>query len=107
MGLIPNFTLYSLDYYKSIIDTAVANNEWLIFMSHLRTDVDSNGVGTYYCDEDTKDLLVDVCKYIAQSGAKLVTLSEGYDAFKNRIDCGSLEDESYYIVDRDGVVHEI
>lgn len=100
------YPVHSLDWFKDVIDTAKANNSWLIIMTHFRVAIDADGTGRYYVDESTKDLMVEVCKYAVSNGVKIQTYSEAFENFKNQLECGSVDDDSYYIVDCYGKIHE-
>lgn len=90
----------TFEQLKAIIDESVVKGGWVIFMTHLFT----NSYG-YYCDEELRQLLVDVCKYAASVGVKIATFGEAFEAFKNRVATGEPTDSSYYIVDCDGKEH--
>lgn len=83
------------------IDKAVENKGWVIFMTHARNR------DTFYYNDEIKDRLIRLIKYAAQNGCELVTLSEGFEAYKNRFEKGIFNyGEGHYIIDSDGVTHE-
>lgn len=85
----------------AVIDAAVENNGWVIFMSHCR-DRD-----TFYYNDEIKQMIINLIKHAAKSGCEIVTLKEGYEAYKNRLDNGVYKwDSNYLIVDRDGRIYE-
>lgn len=92
----------SLDTLKSYIDTAIINGGWLIIMTHLRND------GMYYHDEESKQMIIDLCKYATEKGMKIQTFGEAFERYKNIMEnphAGSIYAERFYIADCNGVVH--
>ena len=85
----------------SMIDAVVKNNGWVIFMTHIRD------AHTFYYNDDVKQMLINLIKYATKSGCEIVTLSEGYEKYKNRLDAGIYGwDSNYCVVDCDGRVYE-
>lgn len=88
--------LRPLDDFKRLIDEAVENGGWLIFMSHFYT---YNSGGGYHFDEDVRNHIIEVCKYATKKGVRIETLGKAYEMYKNRLmadDC---------VVDCDGNVY--
>ena len=88
----------------AIIDTVVKNNGWVIFMTHIRNQ------GGFYYDDIVKKLLIDLIKYAGKAGCELVTLGEGFEKYKNRLDCGHYNwggnTHGWNIVDCDGKIYK-
>lgn len=66
----------TLSYYKSIVDLAVRDGSWLIFMMHC---------GSTEHDETQQQYLREVIDYIHSLNAKIVTLEEGNRIFGNKL----------------------
>lgn len=81
LGSFTNGSNYStLDYYKSCVDNAVANNGWLIFCLH-------SGASAF--DATQQQYLDDLLAYIQSLGVETGNLSAGYEVFGNYIECGA------------------
>lgn len=67
----------TLDGMKALVDRCVAENGWLVFMTHV-DDVN-------HTEEDTTNLglLID---YIKGKGVDIVTMSEGFEIFGNAVE---------------------
>ena len=63
-----DINLHDLDYYKNIIDTALANGDWIVFGTHSGMTVE--GGGWDY------DLVKNVMQYALDKGIRIATLSE-------------------------------
>ncbi|MCU5297017.1 BppU family phage baseplate upper protein [Bacillus paranthracis] len=72
----------SLDFYKSKVDEAIANNQWLIFMLH---------VGNPEHDATQQQHLSDLIDYIKTKPIKIATVKEGYEIYGNLIDYNDQE----------------
>lgn len=79
----------TLEYYKSQVDAAIANNDWLVFMLH---------VGNPGHDDTQQGYLSQVIDYCKTKGVDIVSVKEGYERAGNVLD---IEDQSLYIA-RDG-----
>ena len=91
----------SLDTLKSYIDTAIINGGWVVIMTHLRNDTQ------FYHDAESRQLIIDLCKYATEKGMAIKTFGEAFERYKNVIEQStkSVYDSKYYIVDCNGVVH--
>jgi peptidoglycan/xylan/chitin deacetylase (PgdA/CDA1 family) len=78
----PNDTL---DYYKSKVDEAVANNQWLIWMLHC---------GQSSLDEVQLQHLRDLITYVQSLGIETPTIQDGIDKVGNILD---INDREFYI----------
>jgi peptidoglycan/xylan/chitin deacetylase (PgdA/CDA1 family) len=67
----------SLEYYKWCVDQAVANNGWLIFMTHCN---EHNSTQQGYIEE--------TIQYIQSLNIPVVTLTDGFRIRKNRFEVG-------------------
>ncbi len=94
--------LLTLDEFKAIIDEVIRTNSWVVFMSHFRNSYTDG----YSYTEEMKNTMIEVMKYIASKGVEVVTFSEGFDLYKNRVSCGTTNDSSYYIIDCNGEVYQ-
>ena len=92
--------VHTFEWFKSIIDDAIANNKWVVFMSHLYN------YGNYYYNEDMKSRLVDVAKYITTNGGKIMCLSDAFEIRKNRFESAPRSKAISYIVDYMGNVFD-
>lgn len=95
-----NYDTYTLDYFKALIDDAIARKGWLVFMTHawmmpigcsyrLQHDA-GNGVPA---DLDEFDQIRDIIEYILTKknngdDIEIVTASEGFEMFKNDLQSG-------------------
>ncbi len=66
-------------YYKSLVDSAVTNNAWLIFMLHPGA-VDHDATQQAYLEE--------TIQYIQSLNVDIVNLQDGYDVFGNAFESG-------------------
>lgn len=82
-----------LSFYKSKVDEAVANNSWVIFMTHC-----------YQATHDAvqQQALSDLVDYIQSISVKIVTLDEGFNLLSNALDVGEMTDSKHFIVDCEG-----
>lgn len=94
------YPVHSLDWFKAVIDDAIETGKWVVFMSHMYN------YGNYYYNNDVKMLLVDVAKYIAQQGGKIMTLSDAFNVRKNRFESAPRSKSVSYIVDYKGQVFD-
>jgi peptidoglycan/xylan/chitin deacetylase (PgdA/CDA1 family) len=92
-------TFKSLETLKGYIDITAANGSWAIIMTHLRND------DKFYHDEDSRRMIIDLCKYAIQKGLRIQTFGEAFPRFKNQMEQGTIFDASHYIVDCNGVEH--
>lgn len=74
----------SLQWYKNIVDTALQNNEWIIWMLHC-------GMAAH--DATNQQILDDLIAYIKSKNIETVNLQEGLERYGNAI---SLDDDKYY-----------
>lgn len=74
----------SLQWYKDIVDNAITNNEWIIWMLHC---------GMTEHDATNQQILDDLIAYIKSKNIKTVNLQEGFERYGNAI---SLDDDKYY-----------
>ena len=84
--------------YKAWLDLAIANNGWLVFMSHSQfAEFDATQV------QYIKDLI----DYARTQGVEIVTLEEGLDIYGNLLDQGDYSGvgEDYTIIDCEGNMH--
>ena len=79
----------TLDYYKGLVDTAITQKSWLIFMLHC---------GQTVHDAAQQQHLDDLIAYIKQKNVKIATVSEGVDIVGNVIDIN----EQQLYVSKDG-----
>lgn len=91
----------SLDTLKGYIDDAVANNSWVIIMTHLRNN------GEFYHDAESRQMILDLCQYAQEKGVAIQNFGEAYSRFKNIAETGtqSIYGNPHYVVDGNGVVH--
>lgn len=95
-----SYDTYSLDYFKALVDDAVAKNGWLVLMTHAwmmpigcsyRTEHDTaNGVPA---DLDEFAVLASLIEYIQElktggTDIEIVTASEGFEMFGNEVQSG-------------------
>lgn len=95
-----NYDTYSLDYFKALVDDAIAKKSWLVFMTHAwmmpigcsyRLEHDAgNGIPA---DLDEFALIEDIIEYIQSKknngdDIEIVTASEGFEMFKNDVQSG-------------------
>lgn len=92
-------TFKSLDTLKDFIDDAIINNGWVIIMTHLRND------GDFYFDDEIRANIIELCNYAMQKGVDIQTFGEAYENFKNQSETGTIYDDSYEIVDCNGILH--
>lgn len=90
-----------LDTLKSYIDDAVTNNSWVIIMTHLRNS------GEFYHDAESRQMIIDLCKYAQEKGVAIQNFGEAYSRYKNITETGtqSIYGNPHYVVDCNGVVH--
>src|SRR5699024_2084820 len=60
----------TLEHHKSVIDKAISENSWVIFMTHVWAQ-----------DEEKDQLIADLIDYIKSASVDIVTLDEGLDVF--------------------------
>ena len=89
----------SLDTLKGYIDTALTNCGWVIVMTHLRND------GIFYHDAESRQMIIDLCKYAVEKGMTIQTFGEAFQRYKNIVENGTTYSNSHYIVDCNGVLH--
>lgn len=82
----------TLAYYKSRVDEAIANNSWVIFMTHV-----ANPAHTAEQQQHLSDLI----DYIQTTTAKIVTVKEGYETIGNLMDIGDYTDSDYQYISAD------
>ena len=75
----------SLQWYKDVVDNAIANKEWLIWMLHCSQSVH---------DSQNQQILDDLIAYMNNKNLETVTLQEGLERFGNMF---STSDEELYI----------
>ena len=90
-----------IDTLKGYIDDAVTNNGWTIIMTHLRND------GMFYHDEESRQLIVELCEYAKEKGVVIQTFGEAFSRYENYAEMGnkSVYGDPHYIVDTNGVAH--
>ena len=69
----------TLDYYKAQVDYAIANNGWVVFMTHIDAISD---VQFGYLGE-----LID---YVKSLNVSIMNYSDAYDLFKNNLEIGEV-----------------
>lgn len=81
----------TLEFYKSKIDEAIANNGWVIFMSHC-----------WHPDHDAtqQQYLIDIIEYAQSKDVDIVNLNDGFKEFGNVV-----EVENVMSVDFKGDIH--
>lgn len=84
----------TLEYYKSQVDDAIANNGWIVFMTHVSATYEG-------MDETQWQHISDLIDYIKSQNVDIVTTSEGYKYFGNKIFVGDLETD-YFIANEKG-----
>lgn len=94
------YLVHTLDWFKNIIDDAIANNKWVVFMSHLYN------YGNYYYNNDLKNRLSEVAKYITDNGGQIMTLSDAFNIRKNRFESAPRYKNISYIVDYNGTIFD-
>lgn len=94
------YPVHTLEWFKNIVDDAIANNKWVVFMSHLYN------YGNYYYNDDMKSRLADVAKYITTKGGKIMKLSDAFELRKNRFESAPRSKQISYIVDYMGNVFD-
>lgn len=92
--------VHTLEWFQNIVDDAIANNKWVVFMSHLYN------YGNYYYNDDMKSRLADVAKYITTNGGKIMRLSDAFELRKNRFESAPRSKQISYIVDYMGNVFD-
>lgn len=75
----------TFEYYKGLVDQAIAENGWLIWMLHC---------GQTVHDETQQQILDDLIAYIQTTEAKIVTLTEGIEMSGNPI---NVNDQQFYM----------
>lgn len=90
---------HSYDTLKGYIDAAFANGSWVIIMTHLRND------GVFYHDEESRQMIIDLCKYAIEKGMMIQTFGEAFERYKNVMEINTIYSGNYYIVDCNGVPH--
>ena len=95
-----NYDTWTLDYFKALVDDAIAKKGWLVFMTHAwmmpigcsyRLEHDAgNGVPA---DLDEFALIEDIIEYIQTKknngdDIEIVTASEGFEMFGNEVQSG-------------------
>ena len=89
----------TLEYYKSRVDSAIANNGWVIFMTHV-ADPDHTATQQQH--------LEDTIKYVQEKGVEIVTYDEGLNRRGNIIDVGKYGESDYtrshFVVGADGSI---
>lgn len=94
---LTNLDTSSLEYYKWAVDQAVANNGWLIFLTHCN---EHDSVQQGYIEE--------TIQYIQELNIPVVTLTEGARIRKNRFEVGRVlyEDNTlpHFAVGCDGTI---
>ena len=84
--------------YKAWLDLAIANNGWLVFMSHSQFAA---------FDATQVQYIKDLIDYARTQGVEIVTLDEGLDIYGNLLDQGDYSGvgEDYTIIDCEGNMH--
>ena len=77
--------LYILDIVKTLSPTEIKN---------------------YYYNDDLKNRLVEVAKYITSNGGRIMRLSDAFENRKNRFESAPRSKSVSYIVDRNGTVFD-
>ncbi|MED1863212.1 polysaccharide deacetylase family protein [Fictibacillus nanhaiensis] len=84
------------EYYKSHVDAALANNEWLIFQLHPAHS-DFNATQQQY--------LADIINYIKSLNIPIMNMNEAMDVIGNLVDTGDYvkgQSNPYFVVGADG-----
>lgn len=76
----PPFPTNSLEFYKYQVDKAIAENGWLIFMTHVG--------GNNQHDDIQQGYLEQTIQYIKAKGVEVVTYDEGLNRRGNIVDIG-------------------
>lgn len=100
-GADGKYAFKDLATLKSYIDTTIIDGGWVIFMTHLRND------DLFYHNEESRQLIIDLCKYATKKGMAIQTFGEAFEQYKNVIEQStkSVYDDEYYIVDCNGDIH--
>jgi len=88
----------TLEYYKSVIDEAVANNNWVIFMTHIGEMTPTQ-----------IEHLEQVIDYTISLGVEVVNLRDGIELYGNVIFAGDYNgtaNDEYYILTNSGLTFE-
>ena len=94
------YPIRDLQWFKDLVDDAIAGKKWIVFMSHLYN------YGNYYYNADVKSRIFDVAKYIVQSGGRIMTLSEAFEQRKNLFESAPRHKSVSYIVGYDGGIYD-
>lgn len=93
----PDGEMEPLEYYTSIIDEAINNNGWIIWMSHSQ-----------YAPFDGSKIK-SIIDYANNNGVEWVHVNEGLDKIGNIVDIGdytaALQGAEYTVLDSDGIIH--
>jgi len=89
----------SLEYYKYKVDEAIANNSWLIFMTHC---------GDPSHDATQQSYLEQTIQYIQSLDVDIVTFDEGLNRIGNIVDTGSYFKDNltkkHFVIGADGTI---
>lgn len=94
------YPMRDLQWFKDLVDDAIAGKKWIVFMSHLYN------YGNYYYNADVKSRISDVAKYIVQNGGRIMTLSEAFEQRKNLFESAPRHKNVSYIVGYDGGIYD-
>lgn len=89
----------TLEYYKWMVDKAVSENAWLIFMTHCEET-----------DDTQMGYLAQVIEYVQSLGIPVVTIREGLDRRGNIVDVGRYDrrnpEDEHFVVGCDSTVEK-
>ena len=82
----------TLAFFKGVIDSAITNNRWLVFMTHV--DYPGNDM----------QIIQDVLDYAIAQGVKIGTPNEGLRHFAPIVYSGDRTNGDYYSIEQNGVI---
>lgn len=74
-----SFLNWTLEQYKALIDDAVAQNGWLVFVLHPNNPEHT---------EVQQDKIHSIIQYIQSLNVEIMTVSDGYEVFGNALEIG-------------------
>lgn len=83
----------TLDYYKSLVDTALANKQWLVLMTHAF----QNTVGQ-------NQMLSDVIDYVKSKSIPIVTVKTAHELIGNSVEVRDQVGVNNFVVDCEGLI---
>lgn len=76
----------TLEYYKACVDKAIANGEWLIFMTHIADQT--------MADDEILEELID---YIQGLNVSILSPSEAFELKRNQVNIGDTDDKYLFV----------